>query len=594
MPSAPGCQDSKDSSAFSPAARTSKRWIASGLFFLVLAIYIVSSPGRIDLVDGQARYDVAYNWLTLGLPILSDPWIAGYMGVVGREGFYYAQYGPGGSASSIPLVQLGLLMNPTSQELVRFLFSLTSCFFGALTAVVLFLFYTELGVSLRKSFVWVMVSAFATLVWPLSTSSFDNAQHAFFAIAALYLGYLSAKRNSKKLALEGGLCAGVLILYQPYLGIVIPALALSTLNWKHSGGPEPRRIASASQPKWKTMAAILRSPQRWFEWIVSGIRGSGDARNSLLRYFCFLASVSVSLAVFIGYNHMRFGTFLDDGKFRYVSKFSYHLLGNPIAGLLTLLISPGKSVFLYSPPIIVAIMGIRHLWRKKPEIAATIVTATLILIAFLSSISFVAGDWCWGPRYLVILLPLWALAFPFVRLQANAKKILVVAIVAIGFLVQGMALSVEHQRFFFERSLNDFFWAEDPWAYFKHSALSARFGEILSLREGPPATARLFNAIPDSDLCTYTILGPPSNKPRSFAPTWIRNYKVFYLPRPWPLWMNWVTPGHRPINMKAWLYGLFVTALTGIAFISRGFRIGVPRHGSATEEILAVSSPPLE
>src|SRR5271157_3599776 len=61
-------------------ATSSNKWIASGIFLLVLAIYVLSSPGRIDIIDGQARYDVAYNWLLEGRPVLRDPWIGQRMG----------------------------------------------------------------------------------------------------------------------------------------------------------------------------------------------------------------------------------------------------------------------------------------------------------------------------------------------------------------------------------------------------------------------------------------------------------------------------------------------------------------------------------
>jgi hypothetical protein len=33
-------------------------------------------------------------------------------------------------------------------------------------------------------------------------------------------------------------------------------------------------------------------------------------------------------------------------------------------------------------------------------------------------------------------------------------------------------------------------------------------------------------------------------------------FKVFYLPKPWPLWMPWIPPESRPIKLQSWLYGL--------------------------------------
>jgi len=251
------------------------------------------------------------------------------------------------------------------------------------------------------------------------------------------------------------------------------------------------------------------------------------------------------------------------------------LFRNPLSGFLTLLISPGKSIFLYSPPIVLAVLGIGQLWRRRPELATLIGSSSLVLVFFLSWIAFVGGDWCWGPRYLAVLLPLWALALPFTVGHGVGKK-LALAIIGVGFLVQALALSVENQRFFFERGLNDFFWAEDSWFYFKHSALIARVGEAISLREGVPPTAHLFNSIPAPELTTYCPLGPPRNIPRKLAPTWMRQFQIYFLPRPWPLWMSWLPPGARPIDMGPWLVGLLSTCILGAGLIYRGLQVREP------------------
>jgi hypothetical protein len=550
-------------------------WVAGGLFLIVLAAYILTNPGRIDIVDGQVRFDVAYNWLTVGRPLVRDRWVGPDMGVPGRDGGVYSFYGAPASVLSLPLVGLGLRFNHDIQ-FSQFLFSLTSSVIGALIAPVLFLFYLELGVNLRRAFLWTMVASFATLIWPASSTTFDNAQHAFFGLSAAYLGFLSARRDSRKLALAGGLMSGILILYQEYFLLVIPALALSTLNWSLlrekllSEESESRsKMGTESRPAgW--ISGIAREVRVPFVLVRAAFRGPGEARSSCLRCLWFLLGAAAGLIVSFGYNDLRFASFFDSGKMRNFSH-RHPVWGNPIAGLLTLLVSPGKSLFLYSPPIVLGLLGIRSLWRRRPEAALVIVSASVALIVFMSCYAGVGGDWCWGPRFLTILLPLWALAFPFVP-ALSVRREVVVAIVGAGLLVQAMALSVETQRFFFEKGLNDYFWAEDPWAYFKHSALFARADETLSLADGPPATAQFFSSTPALDWYTYAILGPPAQVPRNLSPLWMRNFKIYYLPRPWPLWMSRIDPALRPIDMRAWLLSLLGIAAAGAGFIYRGFR----------------------
>ena len=36
---------------------------ALGVSLVLLGLYVLTSPGRIDMVDGQVRYEVARNWI---------------------------------------------------------------------------------------------------------------------------------------------------------------------------------------------------------------------------------------------------------------------------------------------------------------------------------------------------------------------------------------------------------------------------------------------------------------------------------------------------------------------------------------------------
>ena len=98
-------------------------------------------------------------------------------------------------------------------------------------------------------------------------------------------------------------------------------------------------------------------------------------------------------------------------------------------------------------------------------------------------------------------MPLWALAAPFAvgRLPGHVVGV----VVAGGLLVQFLAVSMDHKRFFFDHDLRPHFW-RDQWAYFKRSQLFERPRELLSLLAGGvPAEATTFAPTPNGDL-TYT------------------------------------------------------------------------------------------
>ncbi len=500
---------------------------ALGLFLVVSAVYALSGPGRIDIIDGQLRYEVALNLLNGGRPEIRDP-VLRFASLPGRDGSVYSFYNAGASLAGLPLLWLGQVAH-RNQETPRFMFSLTSALFGGLVAAALYVFYRTLGVEGGAALGWVAVNAFGTLIWPLATSTFDQAQHAALILIAVGLGRGSAKRDSKWLAFAAGLPAAALLNYQESYALVVPALALSTLEWN---------------------------------------RESGVARGSYGRYGCFLVAAGLGLAGWLAFNAVRFGNpMFFVGKLPREGHPAGSLFGDPAAGFLSLLFSPGKSILLYSPIVVLGFLGARALWKKDPVLVLTLVTVSTIHLMFVSALRFFGSDWAWGPRYLVPLLPLWALGFPFLR-TSTIRRSVCSAVVGLGILVQLLALSVDHQRFFFERGLPPFFWATDAWFYFRESALLARPGEILvSLRDGVPEEARRFAPSPYPDALTYAIAGPSR---RGLPPSWMRQFQVFYLPRPWPLWMRAIRADHRPVALGPTILGLVAGGTVGLGLIYCG------------------------
>jgi hypothetical protein len=514
--------------ALPAAGMEARRWTtALGVFLVVGVAYALSGPGRIDTIDGQWRYEVAANLVKEGRPVIRDPALRG-SGLPGRDGLRYAYYNAGASVAGFPFVWVGELLGDADGEVQRFLFSLTSAVAGGLLASALYLFYRTLDVENGPALGWTAVSAFGTLLWPLATSAFDQVQHAALVLLAVQLGRASAKRDSIWLAVAGGVAVAVLLNYQEAYLLLVPGLALSTLTWSTS--PEA-------------------------------------AKGSSRRCWCFLAASGLGIVGWLTYNAVRFGDPLFFfGKLPPEGDPARAVLANPAVGFLSLMFSPGKSIFLYSAPIVLGLLGIRALWRRELVLALTVVTVSAVHLVFVSSLRFFGSDWAWGPRYLVPLLPLWALAFPFVE-ATTMRRSIVRMVVVLGLLVQVMGVSVDCQRFFFERALPDHFWINDPWFYFRESALLARPGEIaVSLRDGVPGAARSFAPNPYPKALTYTIFG---NARRELSPVWMRQFRVFYLPRPWPLWMRFVPPDRRPVRWGPVVLGMLGVGLLGATLVYR-------------------------
>lgn len=498
-----------------------RRWTSLGLFLLVISVYLLSNPGRIDSVDGQVRFSVSESLLHLGRPYLRDRSLWSFAGLKGRGHHFYASYGFAPSVAAIPLVAIAEHTKNPRGETSRFLFALTGGFFGAFLAPLLFWFYLELGVPWRPAVFWTLVSAFGTMVWPASTTVLDQIQHTVLVLAAVYVGYLSGKRNSPLLAASAGLLAGMLVNYKLAYGVLLPFLGLAVL--------------------WPA-------------------EGNDDRRSNLHRYLIYIAATGVGIALWMDYSIWRFGTplptWLLAGRPDYPSTF-----GNPAMGAVALLFSPGKSIFLYSPTLILALLGLKNFGKQAPTLSRAVLATSAALFLLISSLSFFHGDWCWGPRYLVPILPLLALYFPFVSWRRASRRLAGV-LIGLGLIVQLLGLSIVHERFFFERNLSTFFWAGDPFFYFEHSALFSRPVELWkSLTRGVPAEATAFSpTIPPGILTGFITACPRPDQ----ASKWMRHYKVFYLGRPWPCWMLEVNRARYPLPVPYPLALVLALVLLGL------------------------------
>jgi hypothetical protein len=506
-----------------------------GVFLVCAAIYGAAGPGRIDMIDGQYRFEVARNIIDDGSVQISDIFLGGAVdGLLGA----YSSYGLSGSVVAVPLVLVSRAVGAPSLDRDQFFFSFTSALFGAAVAALVFVFYTRLGIPPRRALAWTAVAAFATLMFNGSVTVFDQIQHGFFILAACLCAFEGARRDSLGLMALGGASLAVLVNFNETYGIVFPTLAIAGLT---------------------------------------GVDATTNRRRAFERVLVFFFVAGIGVLFYLGYNNFRFGSLLFSGKgVNHPSP-----LGNPLIGLPGLLVSPGKSILLYSPAVIVAVAGLPRLLRAHRALGLAIVATVGAHLALISTVSFFGGDWCWGPRYFNATLPLLALGFPFAVVAAGRIRRRVYAtLIALSAVIQVMGLSLDHHRFFYARSLPAFFWYTQRTFYFRESALFARPGEILeSVRDGVPKEVVAFRPGP-YPLLTYAVFGG-WGRPDLAPPAWMRLYAVFWLPRPWPLWMQAIPEEGRPIDVGRGLAVLLVAALAGSAAIGVGLRGGVeeePQH----------------
>jgi hypothetical protein len=505
-----------------------------GVFVALLGLYLLASPGRIDFIDGQYRYEVARSWLDIGEPSIRDPMLRELGASVDeRTGKAYSWYNAAPSLTPLPLMWVARMLGGDAADQDRFAFSLTAAVFGAIVPAVLVVVYGMLGVGVALSVGAALVFALATQWWPGSVTTFDQNQHAFLLLAAVILAWESGRRAGTGRALLAGVVGGLLILYQETYAILLPAIALAVFA--------PPGEGSAGAPRLSVL---------------------GIDRSALTRYAAFGAGSCVGVGGFLAYNLMRFGTVLQPNRY------DVRWPADPSAGILSLTLSPGRSVLLFSPPLLLLAFGMRALWRRCPVLCAAAGLTGVMHLLFVSNLPFFAGEWAWGPRYLLVLLPLACLGLPFTAVRIRSRYVLAAGVV-LGLVVQIMAVSLDHQRFYFERGLAPLFWAARPWFYFTSSQLLARPFELHeTLRSGVPAEAVSFAPTPRSQL-TYAPFGPPRPE---LGVEWARRFAVFHLFRPWPLWMTHIDVARRPVPVGLLTAGCAGLLLLGAALLLLALR----------------------
>ena len=498
-----------------------------GVFLLVAAVYAGLGSGRIDMIDGQFRFEVAHNLVAFGVPEVRDPELRG--GPTTADGRRYSMTQLTTSLSGVPLVALARALGPESLAREHFFFSLTSGLVTAATATLLVRFYLVLGVAAGPAVFWTLVFAFATLMFPKATSVFDQAQHGFVLLLACYLGFTGARRDSLMLTALGGVVLGLFVSFRELYVAIVPALAIVTL-------------------------AAPQAP-------------TGARRRALLRYLAFTGASATGVLVWMTVNYLQ-----ATDPFASLKAATAVLapFDNPALGAVTLLVSPGKGLLLYSPAIVLALFGLKRLLKSEQRLAEAVVTVAVLYVLLIGSLSFFAGDWCWGPRYLVPVLPLVALGFPMVRMSRPSTRMLVGATIMASLAIQLLAISLDHHRFFYGRSLRAYFWYRNSAFYFRDSALLARPAEIVeSLTTRVPPEATSFRPGPYPNVVTYAVVGD-DREPA--PPTWMRRYQVFWLPRPWPLWMSTLARADRPIDIELARTIVLTGALAGVVALGLGLR----------------------
>ena len=381
------------------------------LFLCLTFLYLLTSTGRVHTIDEistviQTESLVLHG--TTAIPQALNSKI--YFGKIDRQGQARSPYPPGQSLATAPWYALGYYVLaklpgvvPDIRDLVVSMASLWSnAEYAALSVTLFFLLAVSLGLSRRDALLSTGVVGLASLLFvysgwlfsePLTTAIWLGAALALFGIE-------QGHEISSRRAIIAGLLLGFSLHVRPtnLFGTFIFIAAVLLRN-------SPKKIQTAA--------------------IVSAAVGTAGIIY-LLRNYSFYG------------NALEFGypQFVEGGR-------EANTFDNPIyIGLFGFLFSPGKSIILFCPPILLGIVGLSRLWRRDRGLALVCGAIPLIYLLFYSIYGNWEGTYSYGPRYLVPSAVLLCVGICGLFLEKPAWFGRALATVfALGFLVQVIGLS---------------------------------------------------------------------------------------------------------------------------------------------------------
>ena len=389
------------------------------LFFLTLNfLFLLVSSGRVRTRDEFNADMQAESLATRGSTAIPQAVSFYFYGKYDLSGEPQPPYGPAHAAFLVPWYYAGrgiLAMVPgipyrAREVVLDAAVVASSATFAALAAALAFLIFVRLGLSLRISVMAASILALATPIFSYSAVLYSEPLTCVFllgAVAALFGG--GNKLVSWQEATLGGILLGTMIWVRPAHLIATPVFLVAILVRDGEKGWRAVRILGT----------------------VVGVFG----------------------LAYLWRNHYLFGDPFDFG-YPSVSDGGKNMnsFDTPLfTGLYGFLLSPGKSVFLFAPPILLAIAGIRKLARLDRGVAVVVGALPLVYLFFYATFTQWEGGFCVGPRYLVPAIAVLCLGLgPMLENGGKGIRRLAIGLLILGFAVQVINLATS----FFEDQAN--------------------------------------------------------------------------------------------------------------------------------------------
>jgi hypothetical protein len=344
-------------------------------------------------------------------------WMGLQQGTYGLDGHLYSRKGPGMSLLLLPLVWLGLNVPIWGPATTALLFN---SLVTAATAAGILLIVRQLGYDDRLGITLGLVFGLGTLAWPYAKTCFSDPLAGLSLVAALLFLLHFKSKGSLWAAAGAGVSLAVSVATR-YANLLLAAPFAFLLLWY----VRQRLPREDSQPAdWRNL----------FGW----------ERGLWRPAAAFATPLLLTGLLLIWYNVVRYGDPFNTG---YLPQESFS--GVWLQGIVGLIVSPGRGLFLYAPVLLLALPAIPAALRRYPAEAWLALAIAAIHLLLYGKWFMWHGGYAWGPRFIVPAIPFIVLLMPptVSWLRSRVWRFAAYALFALSVAPQILGLAVHFERF---------------------------------------------------------------------------------------------------------------------------------------------------
>jgi hypothetical protein len=361
-------------------------------FVLTLMLYLSTSYGGMDSWDAELYFRLTESIVERhSLVIPEDEQRAG-------GEFSFSDLRIGQSLAAIPLYLLGKAVNGDT----RFFVSLLNPIVTALTVSVVYLFAGVLGYSQAVRIFVALSFAIGSLAWPYSKTFFREPLAALsLLVTALAACLYRSSHRGRWILGAGG--AYVLALITRWDSVIAAPLFLAYVIW-------PSRLAIVASCRRVARPLLVGA----LVFVAGALYASG-----------VLGEATVTIA--------RSASLISDGT-----------------ALRAITVSGSRGIVWYMPVMFLSLLAWPAFWRRSRDESLLFGALIVERILVVAANPFWDGGVCWGPRFLVPIVPFLTLPAGLLldtQTHRRLKVAVATTVLAVSVLVQIVGVSFHYDRF---------------------------------------------------------------------------------------------------------------------------------------------------